>query len=63
MEPKPPKLPKDVLTALKMVSDAFYTLADEAGDVPIWNKGGEAHRASAAVKKVLKKYKPEEQGP
>ena len=46
-------LPASVVRVLRQVNAAFYTLADEAGDVPTWNRGGDAYRASQAVKRLL----------
>jgi hypothetical protein len=41
------------LDALRQARAALATLADEAGDVPIWNDGGEAREAAQAVRAVL----------
>ena len=39
--------------ALQQVRDVFYTLANNAGDVPEWNEGGELYELSHAVKVAL----------
>lgn len=56
---KPQQLPKEVLNALQSARIAFFELADEAGDVPTWNRGGQAYKASQSVKRMLEKYGPD----
>lgn len=54
------QIPEEVMNALRLARAAFFELANEAGDVPTWNKGGQAYEASQAVKRVLEKeFKPE----
>ena len=39
--------------ALRQVKTALFTLADNAGDVPEWNEGGELYELSHTVKAAL----------
>jgi hypothetical protein len=45
----------ELLEALQMALGAMQTIADEAGDIPIWNRGGEAYEASQKARALLER--------
>jgi hypothetical protein len=47
----------DLLAAAEQARAAFFMLADTAGDVPEWNKGGIAYEASRKIITAIVKAK------
>jgi hypothetical protein len=50
-------LSKRLAAALHKADTAFWKLANAAGDVPEWNRGGFAYEASLIVDNALEAYK------
>ena len=51
------KTKPSLLDNLAVVQAALFNLANAAGDVPEWNKGGFAYEASRALKAAIKQAK------
>ena len=49
----------EMLAALEACRLAFRSLSEDAGDVPIWNEGGEAYEASEQARAAIARAKGE----
>ena len=52
---------KKLRVALILAADALRSIAEDAGDVPMWNRGGDGYIAHEYARKVLEQERRWEQ--